>query len=301
MVIVVIEHAAGWRDHVVVDRDVVTIGRAPDNDVVLGDPQLAEHHTTLEARALATPVRFGEFTLVGELVFDPIEAALLTAIAGGDGPSLAVYADWLDEHDRHESAEFLRVQRALLTLAPTSSAFAELATRLRAVEEGLPYGWRSHLTRPVIELGEPTTLAFRIGLERPDAPTSRLVEIWAAGIELTCDDNEIHVPSFVHAIERAASWARRPRGLPFPDLDVIANHRRIDDDEELRDRYRWLDTGPTTDNLSCFLFLDGEDAIVTFAFWRQTHPRPHELGQVFAIRLPGDELRARLQQLVRIL
>src|SRR5579871_3195084 len=59
------------------------------------------------------------------------EAGLLAAIREApehDAPRL-VYADWLDEHDRPERAEFIRVQCRLATAGPSDPAWAELYWR----------------------------------------------------------------------------------------------------------------------------------------------------------------------------
>ena len=44
----------------------------------------------------------------------------------------------------------------------------------------------------------------------------------------------------------------------------------------------------TVDNLSTYAYLDGE-LVIVFAFWRDTHPFPEDLGKVFTVRMPPDE------------
>jgi uncharacterized protein (TIGR02996 family) len=300
MVIVVAEHDAGWKFHVPVERSVVTVGRARDNDIVIVDPSIAKHHAQLEVSRATGPVRFGEFTLVFEHHHDPTETSLLAAIAGGDDPSRLVYADWLEQQGCARHAEMLRTQIEILQHAAGEPAFAALSERLRALIAMLPYGWCAHVERPVIELGDRIQLAFRIGLASRTT-SSRVVEIWAAGVELTSDDDSVFVPAFGYALDREIQRIAVRRGLPYPELDIADNHRRVDADEDVRDAHRWLQCGPTTDNLSSYLFGAGEDVILTFAFWRLEHPRPHELGQVFVVRMPERELSDRLRQVIEIL
>jgi hypothetical protein len=59
-----------------------------------------------------------------------------------------------------------------------------------------------------------------------------------------------------------------------------------------------LDWGPTTDNVQSFLFRRGPDAVITFEFCRESHPRPEEVGQVFVAQLPERELLRVLHQAV---
>lgn len=299
--IVVVRHDAGWQYHVAIERETFTIGRTRGHDIVLEAPELAEQHLTLAARDAIGELRLGEYTLELEHHHDALEAGLLAAIARGDDASRLVYADWLEERGQPAHAEFLRAQLEILRHAFDEPAFAALSGRLRELIGVLPYGWCSHLERPVIELGDRARFAFRVGLARPDQPSTRVVQIWAAGAELTCDDESAYVPAFTHALSFDVLRVPQRLALPYPELDSAENHRRVQDDEALRERHRWLSCGPTTDNITSFLFGDGEDAILTFAFWRAEHPRPHELGRVFATRLPARALIEQLSTLIEVL
>ena len=130
----------------------------------------------------------------------------------------------------------------------------------------------------------------------------RVVELWAAGIELTCDDCHAFVPQFCRALDRARAQVAAPRPYPRPGLTAEENHRRLraaEDDEP--ERHRFLDWGPTTDNLSSFLFADGADVAITFEFWRPLHPRPDELGKIFVVRIARDRLREMLARALEFL
>jgi uncharacterized protein (TIGR02996 family) len=54
---------------------------------------------------------------------DRIEADLLRAMGEGELSSREVYADWLEEHGHAPEAEFVRVQQALVAMAPEDDDF----------------------------------------------------------------------------------------------------------------------------------------------------------------------------------
>src|SRR5205809_7746330 len=86
------------------------------------------------------------------------EDALLSAIAahpGEDTPRLA-YADWLDEHDRHVRAEFIRVQVEIKTLEDLPSAEQQRYVELYRRQDALLTRHRRDLLGP---LGDEVTEA----------------------------------------------------------------------------------------------------------------------------------------------
>jgi uncharacterized protein (TIGR02996 family) len=111
-------------------------------------------------------IRIGEYTLAiedGELEVtrgrsrapflprDKVESELLRAIGEGDQSSREVYADWLEEHGHAAEAEFVRVQQALVTMAPEDTHFEQRSARLRELTAALYFSWRVRVARPVIE------------------------------------------------------------------------------------------------------------------------------------------------------
>jgi hypothetical protein len=89
----------------------------------------------------------------------------------------------------------------------------------------------------------------------------------------------------------AAELYRRP----YPDLSPADNHRRLCAEAKAGDngaylRYRFLDCGPTTDNVSAHLFLADGIASIPFSFSRTEHHDPSEFGQVFVAELPERDL-----------
>jgi len=82
---------------------------------------------------------------------DPTEEGLLATIAAGDDLARSVYADWLEEHEQLDRAEFLRVQQQLRATAPDAEGFDALSSRLGALATGIDVAWRVVVARPAIE------------------------------------------------------------------------------------------------------------------------------------------------------
>ncbi|MBM9507925.1 hypothetical protein [Actinacidiphila acididurans] len=141
------------------------------------------------------------------------------------------------------------------------------------------------------------------------------VDLWAAGKWLTCDDNMAFGPQFRRDVRDTAAWLRSGQASapPFPGLSPQATHRRLmlragTDDEteaefEFRSRFRVLDWGPTTDNVTAHLFRDGDHLAITLQFWRDAHlaKHPEDAGEVFLATLPTREFVATLEDLVAAL
>lgn len=116
-------------------------------------------------------------------------------------------------------------------------------------------------------LGDKDRFAAEVG-QWWHAPSLRRVDLWAAGQWLTCDDNTAYVPQFRLSVQRTAAGVRagHPPG-------------------------RFLDWGPTTDNVIAHLAKTGDELSLTFEFWREDHLRanPGHAGVVFAVELPVAE------------
>lgn len=146
--------------------------------------------------------------------------------------------------------------------------------------------------------GQLTRFAITVGEILSDNGGSRRVDVWAADRWLTCDDNNVYVPHVAgclqHAVRGLLSDPRACRGRPYPELSVEDNYRRLraaaetDNGEYLS--YRFMDWGPTADNVGMLLFREEGTAYLPFAFCRPDHHDPSELGKVFVAELPEWEL-----------
>jgi hypothetical protein len=127
---------------------------------------------------------------------------------------------------------------------------------------------------------------------------SRRVDVWAADRWLTCDDNNVYVPHLAGCLQRAVGSLlcdpRNRRGRPYPALSVEENYRRLLADAETDNTeflaHRFMDWGPTADNVGMFLFREEGTAYLPFSFWRPDHHDPSERGKVFVAELPEWEL-----------
>jgi hypothetical protein len=153
--------------------------------------------------------------------------------------------------------------------------------------------------------GDESRFAIEVGESCDDTGVLRRVDVWAAGIWLTCDDNIVNVPHFVGCLTHAVdgllvdpTYRRLVR--PYPELSVEDNSRRLraeaeEDNTDLL-AYLFMDWGPTADNVTMLLFREGGTAYLPFAFWRPEHHKPSQLGQVFVATLPERELALVLHQ-----
>jgi hypothetical protein len=144
-------------------------------------------------------------------------------------------------------------------------------------------------------------------------PAVRRVDLWAADQWLTCDDNMAFAPQFRIAVADSADRLRAGHGapLPFAGLPAIATHRRLvagtgreEHDDLMRRRFRIFDRwGPTTDNLTAFVFRDGDRLEFTWQFWREEHLRnhPEHVGTVFTLEIQAAEVTAVLDDLIAAL
>ena len=72
----------------------------------------------------------------------------------------------------------------------------------------------------------------------------------------------------------------------------------------MRRRFRICDRwGPTTDNLTAFVFREGDRLELTWQFWREEHLREHpeHVGTVFTLEIQAAEVTAALDDLIAVL
>ena len=151
------------------------------------------------------------------------------------------------------------------------------------------------------EFGERGRFAIEVGRALRGGPEDgiRVVRLWAAGRELSCDDHHVFVPQFYRALEAdiPSDIPYSSRDLPYPDSSPEENHQCVRaSGYEAHSRYRFMFWGPTTDNLISYRFTRASNSILTFEFWRDTHVLAEEIGRVFVSELPTQELSSILRQ-----
>ncbi|RQX16697.1 hypothetical protein DDE19_14060 [Micromonospora ureilytica] len=137
--------------------------------------------------------------------------------------------------------------------------------------------------------GDRGTFAVEIGDVL--SPDLRTVDVWAAGTQLTKDDNAAYVPSLRWAMRSTAAQVRR-RDLPacpYPGRSPEAVFQLLEQDgTEFRERFWFLPWGETLDTVSRYAYLDG-DLVLVFSFWRPTRPVPDDPGAIVVATLAPDE------------
>ena len=149
-----------------------------------------------------------------------------------------------------------------------------------------------------IVYGNRDVFSIEIGDYVKDSDELRIVDVWAAKRWLTCDDNVAYLSQFVHSIrEELNTLQENPRKMwgsrPFSNCSYIENHclllkvpKDVEHDDGKRFKYFFMDWGPTSDNVSMFLFRENGIANITFEFWRELHHEPNEKGVVFVTSMP---------------
>jgi uncharacterized protein (TIGR02996 family) len=166
---------AAEADHTLPTRTItlagpeVVVAATPDADVVLKEVgairlKVVERDGTivvedLTGRHPTRTVELGALLRLGKIsvrlsLVDAREHQLLTELraAPDDALTRSVYADWLEEHDKPERAEFLRAQLAAATATtPTDPAFLAAAEQIRTLRNRVGPGWRAAVGMVFVE------------------------------------------------------------------------------------------------------------------------------------------------------
>ena len=160
------------------------------------------------------------------------------------------------------------------------------------------------------QFGTRQTFAIEIGGYQSPSSELRVVDVYADGQFLTCDDNTVYLPAFIGALQSdiqrmSADHTPCHDAMPFETLSPIENHRRLladaETDNDLHLFHRFMDWGPTADNVSMHLFRIDDMAHIPFSFWRETHHDKRQLDQVYCAQLPYLDLFAVIQDAVQLL
>jgi uncharacterized protein (TIGR02996 family) len=208
-----------------------------------------------------------------------------------EGNRLA-YADWLEERGDIR-AEYLRLSHQL----------SQTYRRLWELRGQIGLAWLT-LVGKGKRFGDRLRFAVEVGEYFCPTRRNRRVDLWAAGRWLTCDDNNASLAQFCGSVETTLEWLRSGPDLtlPFPGLSPEETYRRLYElDDGSRERFQFLCWGPTTDNVSALLFRRDGHLLITFKFWRETHPNAEERGVIFVAELPESELLDTLEQMAHAL
>lgn len=158
---------------------------------------------------------------------------------------------------------------------------------------------------PIQRFGSRSTFAFEIGDNYESHSDLRTVDVYSDGRWLTCDDNVVYIPQFLNALtcdlDRLVFPPDPKRDTPpKPDLSPKDNHKYLKElareDYTLHMHYRFMDWGPTADNVSMHFFRENGKIHLPFSFWRHSHHAQDEIGTVFCTTVPESELRLTFHQ-----
>ena len=145
--------------------------------------------------------------------------------------------------------------------------------------------------------GDRSRFAIEVHEFYGDGDVARRVDVWAAGVWLTCDDNHVYVPHFVECLQHEvarllADPTSRNESRPNPERSFADSylHLKAKDDNTEYLAYRFMDWGPTADNVSMLLFREEGTAYLPFRISQRSDHKPSELSQVFVAELPEREL-----------
>ena len=151
--------------------------------------------------------------------------------------------------------------------------------------------------------GDRARFCVEIGEITP--PSLRTVDLWAGGKWLTADDNIVFLPTFIGSLQYTAAQVRRGEvsPCPFPERSPEEIFQLLlgDDETDFRMQFWLMHWGPTVDNVTSYVYLDGDDLVIVFGYNRELHPFPEDLGKVFVARIPPDEFAAVLEQAADLL
>ena len=132
-------------------------------------------------------------------------------------------------------------------------------------------------------IGHPDRFAFEIGEYQCPNHSLRHVDIWAGGVRLCTDDNSVYLDQFTNDLAevikrsyRISDFSKYLQGLPPVEMATFVCSTRDEgsanydiEGDAIYPYYRFLDLGPTTDNLSAFLFRDAQRSFFVYSFWRE--------------------------------
>ena len=143
----------------------------------------------------------------------------------------------------------------------------------------------------------------------------RVVDIIIANRSICCDDNSVYVPQYIESLnttlEELSKNDYTKHSICLENKSYEEIHRFIEstrdedsnnyniENDELYYIYRFMDWGPTTDNISSFLFPFNEKWVLTYEFWRKEHKNKEEIEVVNSIEVNTEELISTIREAIR--
>ncbi|WP_027345925.1 hypothetical protein [Hamadaea tsunoensis] len=145
--------------------------------------------------------------------------------------------------------------------------------------------------------------AFAVEIGEALSPDLRVVDLWAAGVRITTQDDVAYVPSLVHYMRSTAVRVRQGqvRPCPFPAKSPAEVFQQLEADQtDFRERYWFMRWSEIVDNVASYAYLD-DLLVIAFAFRRADPPLPEHPGTVFVARIPPEDFATIVLQAVDLL
>lgn len=151
-------------------------------------------------------------------------------------------------------------------------------------------------------LGNENNYAFKI--ENDENKNFKIVDIIAQNRYLSCDDNSVYLPQFISSVEQEIENLEKKNYATYEKnhehKSVVEIHKLMmeDENEEMFSLHRFMSWGPTTDNITAFLFVHNNELILSYEFWREGHEVKEEINHVFYLKVEKCELIGLLNKLL---
>lgn len=175
---------------------------------------------------------------------------------------------------------------------------------------------RPKVNSVVMIIGNTNTFALDIGADYPENQI-RKIDVVINNRWVCVDDHSACVPQFITSLELDIKRIRRSDfskyNQYFTSLSVHEIHECIlktrtegaeefdIEDDRIYPLHTFMDWGPTTDNLTCFLIPKDKEIYLTHQFWREEHCIKSEIGVIHATKVGLEEVLGVLEKAVVVL
>jgi len=165
-------------------------------------------------------------------------------------------------------------------------------------------------------IGNNSTFAFDIGQEQLET-NLRTVNIVIDNRYVCCDCNSAYLPQFIASMEndidRIAKndWNKYHKyfeGKSISEIHEFILRTRTEEskeydieDDKIFPLHNFLNWGPTTDNLCCFIVPWNNKYFLTYQFWRPEHPDKSEIGKVQNVQIELIEVAKTIEAAITAL
>lgn len=161
-------------------------------------------------------------------------------------------------------------------------------------------------------IGNKDIYGFELG--NNESKSLKVVDIIIGNRYVSCDDNTVYLPQFINDVK---STLESLQHIDYTTYDKYYKNKTIEkihqfisgnweegsesfniEDGQVYSLHRFMDWGPTTDNITSLLFLYNNELILTYQFWREGHEVKEEINRVNYVKVKKSNLIETLENLV---